>query len=959
MSNSWGTISFEVPELLTQATGSITSASEWLFSVLDVAIQALEFTKSFVPGSLDPAAPLMQTVVDELKGLLQDLQKLGLYLTGDWGLLSEPESLIGGYQEYERRMIAKLMDRTDRTRPDISNASSVLGFFFYTSVDLTSWHVLVKTVTGLLDYFQQRPVLKSTIPIPEITQILYGAKAASVLDYGSLGETPSGQVPDAARVHWKVATPLRRDPYLPDLSGPPGGFLVTVSTLANGIQVWYDRPQSNQTKKPVEGKDVPAQPREYGQVLIFPGGDPLVLHGGAEMLAGVPAELGYNSGVKNGVLQDGYSRVFGRVDGQKLPIPLEQLQQGALFLLQRTFFVTTSTVKRAWVTGDYSVMLRGIEMPHAAHVEEQTDGTLSLMDDGPADLFYVRIATCDKAISDGGVFQYQFLPSLKSITGQPLEVIAGGDPSGASSVGAFCSPRQVSFPNLNTQDYLSALQTALLVLVLSRPDLKPLDMLKGSMPLQTWENVQANKIITQGVALVRSGLEGAKQLVDVVYDKDITYQVAMSLLDTNPAAFRRDLMSRIQRAVHDLYSRTGPNPTIEAFVVQQTKFLRQATWRTILKAVHPSYVSAWEGSLLPTELLDTTLWGSLQNGSLTAGLARNPVNAVGNENLAREVMSNSQITEDRLPQMQEGVLDQTVGKWSSYVRSEVPATEVDTFLSSCPRGLRQIYEKAIDPETGSILVPPSWNAVLDEAEKEGRVAGSADLSPVFFFGSGQAVPTKVMYCRSLFAKSDSQTLVLESQGGLYEQASLTLRVAAATVRRTNPSGEWSYVRWLDTVPGVEDYLSTAVNWAESLQQSQKTLVDTMTQYIEFLEARLVSLQQFIARINSLLQSVLGYTFQIPKCSALVTVSRGTAGVLADLISAENKPASSPLSYAGGASLVMPFAPNSALLDLITAFWKAESGPPMPSATLGQDPTTIPGVNGIPEVVPDPDEPDVL
>ena len=231
------------------------------------------------------------------------------------------------------------------------------------------------------------------------------------------------------------------------------------------------------------------------------------------------------------------------------------------------------------------------------------------------------------------------------------------------------------------------------------------------------------------------------------------------------------------------------------------------------------------------------------------------------------------------------------------------------------------------------------------------------MSPVFYFGD-LANPSKILYCRGLFAKSDLVTAQNANQGSIFEQAALTLRVAGAAIRRSPQDGDWLFVRWFDTMPGLEDFLATLANWVEALQSALQSIVDTIRKYIEYIESRLVELQQLIKRINALLQSILGFAFQIPQCNALVMVSDGTSGVLSDLITAQNKPVDSPLAYGGGVAVVIPYAPSFTLIDLLLEFWKPSPGNPGDGG-MGQDLQTLQGITGIPEIPPDPVEPDVL
>lgn len=971
--NSWGTVTFEIPEFLEGIRDAINSVAEWMVAVLDIALLALNFVKTFLVGYLDPILALVQALVDEINSLLRDLRQLGLYMTGDWPLLSGIDQLRGGFAEYERRMIARLTDRTDPTRPDVSGATTVLSLFFYVSTDLSEIERLIRTIKALVAYFEQEPKLTSFYPACQITEIVYGASASSVFNFGDYGAffEKSTTPPALALVKWNMAAAFKGDTLLPPVSVPPGGFIVTVSTLPEGIRVVYDRPQGNQTKKKVLGKDEKAQPREYG--AVYAEGKPFILHGGADMLADIPEEMTYNEGVEDGKVKDGATRVYGLAGSSRTPIPIDQMIPAPADLipgsydttvglgnhryLQKTYFVSPSQVGAAFATGEYSLLIKGQEMPRKAYVETDSKGKITLVDDGPATILYVRVAACSKSVAQSGEFRFKFEPGTKSVTGQPIQVgVAKGtseDGKSPSQIGEFSEPQQVIFSSAETTyQYMQALKTALLVLVLSRPDLQPMDLIEGTVSAKTLERMRANKLIVQGVAQERCGLEEMKHLTDVVYDQKTPYAKAVVQSDRAPAAFRKDLVKRIEMAAHDIYRKTGPMPEMESFIVAQTKYLREVTWGDILTAAYPEYAENWENHL-SSGWFSSSLWYSLESGA-SDGVVRNVPSALqGNVSEAFTVMASPTIMLGREPHMQWGYVDDPSGKWAGKVGAVftfASETDLQEFLDDCPAGLQEIYGQSITSEY-DIEVPVDVQPQLEKYKSKKMLVGSADLSPVFAI-SDEGQPLNMIYLRGLFAKHDET-----SQNRIFQQSALALRIAGAAIRRSLVDGEWLYLRWFDTLPGLEDFLQQLANWAEAIRAALESIVDTIKKYIEYIEARIVELQQLIKRINSLLQSVLGFMFQIPQCSALALVSNGTGGVLADLVTAENKPSDSPLAYGGGIAVVVPLFPSFALLDLLLALWKTESK--SPEGPMGQDPSTVQGIDGVPEPIPEPVEPDVL
>jgi len=302
----------------------------------------------------------------------------------------------------------------------------------------------------------------------------------------------------------------------------------------------------------------------------------------------------------------------------------------------------------------------------------------------------------------------------------------------------------------------------------------------------------------------------------------------------------------------------------------------------------------------------------------------------------------------------------------------VPAASAAVFITNCPAGLRIIYEKCRQAD-GSIQVNQKWAKVLKAQSKKHGVVGSADKSPVYslqgttaatvkgqngqpdkrVFGATQLAKKQgqLLYCRGLFANAFN--------GQMLSEAALVLGIAASAVKKRGNEGAWHSLKVRDLFPGWEDTLSTVSNWTRSLQVSITSPADKMTTFIEGLEARAVELQQLIKRIDALTQNLTGYTFLLPECSGLVTLSNGTGGVLSDLVAAKNKPSDSPTAYGGGVLIVIPTSPAVSLVtDLIEQVFTPQEGPPSPTGDMAAAPSAL-GVGDLP-VVPAPDpEPDVL
>lgn len=946
----WGTLAFEVPDFLETMRDSINSVAEILVAALDIVLAALNLGKAYLVAFLDPVAALVQALVDELEGLLRDFQQVGLYMTGDWKLLEWPfRDLEGGFGNYERRMIGRLTDRTDPTRPDIPSTANVLGIFFYLSVDISDIQRLIRFVITLIKFFNQS-YLPGSQPVPTITDIKYGADGATILQPASLSDyfqkmgakTP----PNIAQVKWVVNSP-DQNAYNPFPALPSEGFIVTVSTIKDGIPIVFDRPTGTGKVEDLNGEKI--QARETG-VVRDAMGRPVVLHGGADMLNLYP-ELAYNAAIEDGKLKDGSARVYGLLpDGS--PLPLELLDG----YFQKSFFVPIGAVASQWMAGnEYIYTLRASDMPKIAKLKTESNGTISLDGSGiPASTLYVRVASCTKEIGSGSDF-YKY--DLKTLA--PAIEPTGVTPSvtmfqnvEVSDASAFSEARPVVFPNAFTKDYLEALQTALVVLFLSRPDLTPLDEIWGTLTEVQREAVESGAQVFNHVAIERCQLEKMQHLAGLLYSD---YPQKVEQRGVSIKKFRKDLLNQVRRVASDIYAKTGPMPAAEEAIVRQTKELRTLTWNEIFRTTHPELMDDPLGSMANLTILE-----SLQSFDSNVGLALNPYSMGLTERVSNALFYVDDLVQDRLPQM----MEVTVGSSEEIPDDTVPAGEVPAFMASLPPALLPIYEKCIESD-GSIKVPDEYKPYLTNLWGSLRKEGSADVSPVFFvnkpafetisIGDEKPIDTGVFYTRSLFAKGMG--------GQILQQSAIALSVAGAAMTRPVADGEWLSLRFFDTFPSFSEFLQQLVNWVKSVEGSIQSIVDTILKYIEFVEARIIDIQQLIERINSLLQTMLGFAFKIPKCSALFLTAAGTEGLVSGLVSAKDKPTDSPLAYGAGIAVVIPFGPVF-IMDMLRAIFVSEEGAPKEGEMMGAAALPFPaavGIEGLPAPVPpDPNAPpDVL
>ena len=1003
----WGTVSFVVPDFMDEIRDTVNDFMELLIGFLEVANLALEFAKAFLTAFLDPLTALIEAIIEEINALITDLSQIGIYITGDWALLGwPPEDLRGGYQAYERRMVARLTDRNDPTRPEVSSKTTVLGFFTYLSVAPSDIERLFNSVLGFIDLFGLSFFADtSKLPIPNLLEVYYGAETANVINFSSMIDTLTtfdGTPPQKARVTWEAVPASAKSPLNPFPVLGPSGFIVTVSVFEDGIPLRYSRPKGNTDKKDPKDKKTggdQVQPREYG-VVRDSNAQPVVLHGGAEMLAFTGSPFEYNTNIDigstdpvtevftegTGLPKDGTAQVFGMLTpADNEIIPLEELGlatelgrpgdgRGKEFAFQRTFLIESDIAIIHWFAGEFSAVFDLADMP-ATGIMTGTDGLFRFTpnnqdgegkatSESKATSYYVRAWSVGKEVAEATVVpQWDFTTDAAKqnqfTSGQPFLI---GLKSGESSIGFPSTPRKITFAGAHTSAYLTALQTALMVLVLSRVDLPLLEELRTLKGDKTVDKYKDGKWAGQGFALLETTLEPSRFLLKSLF-ADIKEIEKAGL---SPQAFRTTLYTRIKQFTLEMYERSGPNPISEKAVVEATVQLRAYTWRDVFDGIdvdvgeHFADHAESQGVNLETTLFEGLNPDNPMSALLEFGVAPNIFSMGAAFEEVEILFTIPGAIQGRPPMFSEW----NGGEITVVVEESDPAKVTQLIESSIP-SLRDFYEKWRQKD-GTLLAPVGHAQAKQEIVDERRVTGSADLSPVFYAGlsglrnlrrikgsskADTSIWQRTFFCRSFFRKAFIGT----TEGGLLLQSAIALNTASAAFDRAPEDGEWIAIRLFDAFPMLEEFLAAIENWVRSINAAIKSIADTIIKYIEFVQAQIVELQQLIRRINSLITSLLSFSFALPSFSGVMMVSNGTDGLLGDFITAENKPSDSPQSYGAGVAIVVPFAPTF-LLDLIFLGVNAPS-----TETLTIRPPPAIGVEELPEAALEApsDEPDVL
>lgn len=600
---NWVTIQPGIPPEFLAPIEVIQALLDALLIVLNIALAILQVVKAFLVGFLDPLAAIIQLIIDEILDFLTDLRQLGLYISGDTRLTPDFEDILGGFQAYERRMIGRLTDRSDPTRPDFTGASACIAIFTYTSVDVSSVQQLINVINKLLGFFGQ------TVPVrayttPTALRVSYGLDGASLYTFGPLTKALQEGTPDTANLRWQMAPPPSGTQVrFPSMA--PKGFLLEISTVPDGLLVAYDVPVQNMQL----GADLQ---RSYGLMRDPKSGLPFRLYGGAYMMdVGDLADPTFEEGTSADKRLYAYKSAADDV-----PIPIDVLvtdDNPPKFLLQRTFFVSpTSGILNLTGPGQgFAATVRAADMPYKADFEVDGDGKVVPIEESVelADTVYVRVSAVTEEVTESVAYEGQsqdavqgaLTASLKfwSISSGTLQAQIQEKGFATFSTGTFAPgdkteasfPLTVTFPGAQTNAYIEAVTVALAVMALSRSDLSSTD---------------DNTTFYGGVAYTSTGLENLGSILMPMllgnYIRDYFKKYAYP-----PTTFRKKLLLKCRALANHLYSKSGSLGDLEATVVSLAEPMMSFKWSDA-------------GGDLP----EMTILETLQSDDKTEGIGLNP-----------------------------------------------------------------------------------------------------------------------------------------------------------------------------------------------------------------------------------------------------------------------------------------------------------------------------------------------
>jgi hypothetical protein len=227
--NSWGHLGVakdnDFYKLLDETKKQTDSLFETVNLVFELVNSALDFIASLLIDFTNPLKPIIEEIIALLESFVADLRNLGWYITYDkYELNNTPtENLLGGYPAFEQRLIKKLLDQGDPTRPNFSAQSKVFALTFFAGADVSSLSTMITAIRKLLNLFlgsgKENPI-----------QAPVNVDVAFYNNYVGEINLPNNYEPDGIRVKWKLPPPNSTNKAFPKRFLLPDYFVISVAT---------------------------------------------------------------------------------------------------------------------------------------------------------------------------------------------------------------------------------------------------------------------------------------------------------------------------------------------------------------------------------------------------------------------------------------------------------------------------------------------------------------------------------------------------------------------------------------------------------------------------------------------------------------------------------------------------------------------------------------------------------
>ena len=453
MSSKWqGINSSELDSALAKKLQKLKESTDSFFEVtiagLTLVQEGLRFALTLLSVVELPIITLLNELIQELEQIKRDLSKAGFYLTYDkeiHRLLEDPYLLRGGYQAFEQRIIKKLTNPTDLTRPEFSRSSKVTAILFHAGGPVTAIADIIKSILEFIKTLTGGSTEVKSLPVPVnvSTAFIRQDEESNLVSELSSDEIDKDNLPSGVRVKWEISGRQNAKSAFPSFVIPPPYFWVIVSARPKPL-VGYKRQRIKDFIDDNERGEVIASPLRIGDSNLLINSDlaPLV----APELEGGKALNSYKVDKSKG------SKVYRFEQANPfLSLTLEQTLEES-----KAFLVESSTLGAFFGKNTYDLDIFLKDMPKGFY-QRTGDSYLNYTFKESKDI-YISVVSANSELPPFQVQDYKEIfgkVKLNSLISTPSERVK------------FFSPKF----NTDKITYLEVLRDALTLFCLARYDL--------------------------------------------------------------------------------------------------------------------------------------------------------------------------------------------------------------------------------------------------------------------------------------------------------------------------------------------------------------------------------------------------------------------------------------------------------------------------------------------------------